>query len=288
MKRVEASMSKFDFLAGFVLGALTVLGIMLIIMFGLNSEHDEKENSSPEVSETVSETCEFHNAESTTKPSQAPTPSPTPKSEPTPEPKETPPQIPEVSVAPAINVSEYSDDELIAFAEKLVFRKGGFPEGYVLINDPEVSIETDDITEIAKEYATLLNLDKWTGFSTEYNGHKVSTDKDEIKIDGKLTGVKTNERIYSDIARELYYRGVWNGKRFTLGNYEISLNEDWGYLLIEGYCSCFNQRSIDLPDNVSSYPGYYTPGKGTTVEVDDVSYTYLKGELIKVGNHKLP
>ncbi len=189
---------------------------------------------------------------------------------------------------PAINVSEYSDDELIAFAEKLVFRKGGWPEGYVLINDPEVSIETDDITEIAKEYATLLNLDKWTGFSTEYNGFKVGIEYGEIEIDGRLTGVKTNERIYSDIAKELYYRGVWNGKRFTLGNYEISLDEDWGYLLIEGYCSCFRQRSIDLPNNVTSYPGYYTPGKGTTVEVDGVSYTYLKGNLIKVGNHKLP
>lgn len=119
MKRVEASMSKFDFLAGFVLGALTVLGIMLIIMFGLNSEHDEKENSSPEVSEAVSETCEYHNAESTPKPSQAPTPSPTPMPEPTPELKETPYDTPEPEVTPSINVIDYNKEALISIANEL-------------------------------------------------------------------------------------------------------------------------------------------------------------------------
>lgn len=287
MKRKEASMSKFDFLAGLVLGALGMFVIMLVIMVDLNNEHDAKEISSPEVSET----CEFHNAESIPKPSQASTPSPTPMPtpEPTPQPTVYPSSKPEVYVpyTPAVDVSECTDEELIAIADELVFRKDSLSDEYNPVMNPKVSIETDDPTEIAKEYLNLLATNQWTGYITSCNGFDVSTSHDEIKINGEPTGLKTNDRIYYDIAKELYMRGVWDGEPYELGNHTVSLHKYEGYILVDDYIFCHYQENLDLPD----YIGYdqlksserFVLGKGTFGFMDGNIVRFNRGKLTTLG-----
>lgn len=178
----------------------------------------------------------------------------------------------------------YSDDELVSMAESLDFDTSPWPEGYDPFTRPIIDITSDDYIDIAKEYVRLYNTGEWSGVSVKYNGLDISVPWGQLEINGEDTGFRTNERIFYDIVKELYDRGVWDGNPTTLGSHTISINEkDRGYLLVDDYISARNMQCLDLPASFS-YAGVfstkYVSGEGIYVRYEDGTITrYVRGKV---------
>lgn len=154
---------------------------------------------------------------------------------------------------------------------------------------PHIDIDEDDAVEIAKAYVELYDSWQWSGKPTTYNGHEVYFSWGEIEVDGVPTGVKNNERILYDKAKNAYLNGQWDGTLAMLDSHYIELSRT-GYLVIDGYLG-EGQDNLDLPndfDFTNANTGYVCiPPYGTFIIENKKLVNYLRLERTEITSNPL-
>ena len=147
----------------------------------------------------------------------------------------------------------------------------------------------DDPYAIAMMFAKMLDNGEWNGFTRTYNGHEVSHSYyGEILVDGEPTGVKTQNGLLYDKAKDMYLNG-WDGSEVEIDSHIISISKTDGAILKDGYL-LQGQHCVDLPEDeyqCESLNYEFIFGEGCYVVVDNQLCKYKRQELIKLPGEKL-
>lgn len=230
MKKEEASMHKFDFLVGFLLGGFLVgIFVFLLMSFHYNSTNAE-ELTTPQVS---NETYGIHDTDTNLQVTPAPTPTqkietePTPEPTATPKPQETPPQDPEPDVTPSIDVKDYDTDALISISS-------------------ELSLEGADAVTYCAIAKELYLRGEWYGTPYELGGHTVSIKEGHCKgyllVDGKNI---CNNYEHLDLPKDLTFDDYYNSDLCVPGKGTFAVANDRLVTFNKGSISEYGKKTSD-------------------------------------------
>lgn len=187
------------------------------------------------------------------------------------------------------DVSAHTTEELIAKIDELDYKN--FP--YDLLSNgyrPDVTLESDDPSNIAKQYLDFYNNGECSGWTINYMGLELGIGGcGTLLVNGEPTTLKSNRGILTDIAKELYFRGVWDAPEVTYGNHTFGVSQSSGALLLDGSLAG-SQLPIDRPDDWSEIGNSnyeYVPGKGLYGVVNQRLVKFLRGEIVYLPGGKL-
>lgn len=189
----------------------------------------------------------------------------------------------------AYDVSHHTTEELITKIDELDYKDFPYDElsdGY----RPDVTPESDDPYSIAKQYLDFCNNGECSGCTINYMGLDLGIGgSGTLIVNGEPTTLKSNRGILTDIAKELYFRGVWDAPEKTFGKHTFGVSQSSGALLVDGSLA-ESQLPIDRPDNwseIASSDYAYVPEKGLYGIVNQRLVKFLRGEIVYLPGGKL-
>ncbi len=187
------------------------------------------------------------------------------------------------------DVSAHTTEELIAKIDELDYTRFDYDK-YSNNYIPDIVPESDDTASIVKLYLDLYNNGNVSDWTNTYMGLELGIGGyGTLIVNGEPTNLKSNRGILTDIAKELYFRGVWDAPEVTYGNHTFGVSQHSGSLLLDGHLA-ESQLPIDRPDNwseIGSSNYEYVPEKGLYGVVNQRLVKFLRGEIVYLPGGKL-
>ena len=186
------------------------------------------------------------------------------------------------------DVSEHTTEELITKIDELDYTRFDYDK-YSNNYIPDIVPESDDTASIVKLYLDLYNNGYVSDWTNTYMGLELGIGGyGTLIVNGEPTNLKSNRGILTDIAKELYFRGVWDAPEVTYGKHTFGISQSSGALLVDGSLAC-SQLPLDLPDNFEtlSSNSEYVSGKGLYGIVNQRLVKFLRGEIVYLPGGKL-